>query len=101
MKTNDMNTDQLVADLKRVVLDSEELLEATASVAGEKACQMRARVADTVQSAKKACRMLEEKAREKAEAADKAIRTHPYQAMGVAFGAGMIAGFLTTRRFSK
>lgn len=33
--------------------------------------------------------------------ADKAIRKHPYKAMGIAVGVGAIIGFLLSRRSSK
>jgi ElaB/YqjD/DUF883 family membrane-anchored ribosome-binding protein len=33
-----------------------------------------------------------------ARTADKAIRKNPYQAIGVAFGVGLLAGFLIRRR---
>lgn len=40
----------------------------------------------------------EETAVERAKAADKVIRTHPYQTIGVAFGVGLLIGFLARRR---
>ena len=39
----------------------------------------------------------EEKAVERAKAADKVIRTHPYQTIGIAFGVGLLVGFLARR----
>ena len=40
----------------------------------------------------------EEKAVERAKAADKVIRTHPYQTIGIAFGVGLLVGFLARRK---
>jgi ElaB/YqjD/DUF883 family membrane-anchored ribosome-binding protein len=40
----------------------------------------------------------EEKAVEGAKAADKVIRTHPYQTIGIAFGLGLLIGFLARRK---
>ncbi len=40
----------------------------------------------------------EEKAVERAKAADRAIRGHPYQTIGVAFGLGLLVGLLARRR---
>ena len=40
----------------------------------------------------------EEKALESAKAADKVIRTHPYQTVGIAFGLGLLIGFLARRK---
>ena len=40
----------------------------------------------------------EEKTVESAKAADKVIRTHPYQTIGIAFGLGLLVGLLARRR---
>lgn len=39
----------------------------------------------------------EEKAVERAKAADRAIRGHPYQTVGMAFGLGLLVGLLARR----
>jgi ElaB/YqjD/DUF883 family membrane-anchored ribosome-binding protein len=94
----ELNTNRLVTDLKRVVHDSEELLHATKDAAGEKATEIRERLGEAMESAKRTCRRLEEKAVEGAKAADKTIRDHPYQSIGVAFGLGLLIGVLVTRK---
>ena len=98
MNATEVSTDKLVTDLKRMVRDSEELLHDSGAVVGEKAHAMRERLSDTVESAKAACRKLEEKAIEGAKATDKVIREHPYQSIGVAFGIGLLIGVLVTRK---
>ena len=40
----------------------------------------------------------EEKAVERAKAADRVIRSHPYQTIGIAFGIGLLVGFLARRK---
>ncbi len=40
----------------------------------------------------------EEKAVERAKAADKVIREHPYQTIALAFGLGLLIGILARRR---
>ena len=40
----------------------------------------------------------EEKAIERAKAADRVIRDHPYQTIGLAFGLGLLIGVLAIRR---
>lgn len=40
----------------------------------------------------------EEKAVERAKAADRVIRDHPYQTIGLAFGLGLLIGVLAVRR---
>jgi ElaB/YqjD/DUF883 family membrane-anchored ribosome-binding protein len=98
MNATEVNTDKLVTDLKRIVTDSEELLHDSKDVAGAKAQEMRARLHDAMESAKNACQRLEAKAVEGAKAADRTIREHPYQSIGVAFGLGLLIGVLVTRK---
>ena len=98
MTANEVSTDKLVTDLKRVVRDSEDLLKDSAGAVGEKARDVRERLSQTLESAKVACRRLEEKAIEGAKATDKVIRTHPYESIGVAFWIGLLIGVLVTRK---
>ncbi len=51
----------------------------------------------TIEKAKAVCQNLEEKTAAAAKAADKVVREHPYQAMGVAFGLGVLIGVLAIR----
>jgi ElaB/YqjD/DUF883 family membrane-anchored ribosome-binding protein len=41
---------------------------------------------------------LQEKTKDSAEATDKAIREHPYESIGIAFGIGVLIGVLINRR---
>ena len=40
----------------------------------------------------------EEKAVERAKAADRVVRDHPYETMGLAFGLGVLVGILARRK---
>jgi ElaB/YqjD/DUF883 family membrane-anchored ribosome-binding protein len=92
------NTDRLVGDLKRVVSDAEIILKDTASEIGDKARESRQRLLEAVEQAKASCHHLEEKALATARAADKTVRDHPYQSIAIAFGIGLLAGHLLTRK---
>jgi ElaB/YqjD/DUF883 family membrane-anchored ribosome-binding protein len=89
---------KLMNDLKVVVRDAEELMRATASDLGDKAREARARLAATLESAKANCKRLEEKTVATAKAADRVIRDHPYQTVGIAFGLGVLIGALVNRK---
>jgi ElaB/YqjD/DUF883 family membrane-anchored ribosome-binding protein len=91
-------TDRVVTDLKRLMRNSEELLHTTKDAVGEKAEEVRERLTAALDTAKRTCRQLEDKAVEGAKAADNAIREHPYQSIGVAFGVGLLIGVLVTRK---
>lgn len=98
MNATELNTEKLFTDLKRVMHDSEELLHATKDAVGDKAHEIRERLTDGLDAAKQSCRRLEEKAIDSAKAADKTIREHAYQSIGVAFGVGLLIGVLVTRK---
>lgn len=98
MSANELNTERLLADLKRVVRDSEELMQATAGVAGDKASEMRERLTEALESAKRSCGRLEAKAVEGAKAADRVVRDHPYESIGIAFGVGLLIGVLVAKK---
>ncbi|HTI72845.1 MAG TPA: DUF883 family protein, partial [Candidatus Limnocylindria bacterium] len=80
---NSLDTEQLLTDMRAVVRDAEQLLAATPEALGEKATEARERLAEVIENAKAACRRLEGKAVDTAKAADKVIRDHPYQAIGI------------------
>ena len=100
--SNDVSKDKLVADLKVVVADAEELLRATAAQAGEKVSAARERIQASLAAAKvkltEAERALLEKSKEAAKAADEYVRENPWQAVGVAAAAGLVLGILISRR---
>ena len=100
--TTDVNKDKLVADLKLVVADAEELLRATASQAGEKVVAARERIQASLASAKMklgdAERAAVAKAKEAAKATDDYVQDNPWQAVGIAAGVGFLLGLLIGRR---
>lgn len=98
MRAIERNTNALISDLKRIVQDSEELLHATKDAVEDKAHVVRERLAGTLEAAKRKCRQLEEQTIEGAKAADRTIRDHPYESIGVAFGIGLMIGVLVARR---
>jgi ElaB/YqjD/DUF883 family membrane-anchored ribosome-binding protein len=96
--TNEANMGKVVDDLRTLSHDAEAVLQATAGQTGEKMQELRGRLASTIESAKVTYRRLEEKAVAGAKAADKTIRDHPYESIGVAFGVGLLIGVLVSRR---
>ncbi len=92
-----MNTNRIVADLKVLARDAEDLIEATAGDVTDKAKEARARLRKALAAAKDTCEDLQQKAADGARATDKVIREHPYQSIGVAFGVGLLIGVLALR----
>jgi ElaB/YqjD/DUF883 family membrane-anchored ribosome-binding protein len=96
--TNEANMEKLAGDLKTLSHDAEAVLQATTGQAGEKMTELRRRLASTLESAKVTYRRIEEKTVAGAKVADKTIREHPYESIGVAFGVGLLIGVLVSRR---
>jgi len=100
--STEASKDKLVADLRIVVADAEELLRATASQAGEKAVAARERIQASLAAAKiklvEAERAALEKAKEAAKEADEYVHEHPWKAVGIAAAAGLVLGLLIGRR---
>jgi ElaB/YqjD/DUF883 family membrane-anchored ribosome-binding protein len=94
--------DQLINDLASVVRDAENLLRATATQAGEKVQEVRAKAEESLKQAKARLASAEEEAVERARAlagdADKYVRGNPWQAVGLAAGIGLVLGLLISRR---
>ena len=95
-------TDKLLADLKLVVADAEELLRITAGVAGEGAAEMRGRIQASLAQARANLANLQQAAIERARAAGRAtdeyVHDNPWKSIGIAAGAGLLIGLLIGRR---
>ena len=94
--------EKLVADLKVVVSDAEELLAATASQTGEKIAELRERMQTNLRLARlklaDAEAALRESTRQVAKATDHYVHENPWKAIGIAAGAGLLVGMLIGRR---
>ena len=100
--TKEANMEKLGADLKELSSDAQEMLQATAGQTGEKMSELRRRFSSALDSAKTTYHRLEEKTIAGAKVADKTIREHPYQSIGIAaglaFGLGLLIGVLAARK---
>lgn len=95
---NELTRERLAEDLRTLIHDAEQLLKSGAEEAGEKAAELRARLQASVNKAKETCKRLEDRAIAGAKAADRVIRAHPYESMGIALGFGLLLGVLINRR---
>jgi len=102
MEHDQVTSEKLAADLRLVVADAEALLRATAGQAGETVASLRARVQESLESAKARLASLGEDAAAEARAAMRAtedyVRDNPWQALGIAALAGIALGLLISRR---
>ncbi|MES2715633.1 MAG: DUF883 family protein [Pseudomonadota bacterium] len=102
---NDMTVnqkDKLMADLRVVISDAEELLRLGAEQTGASATEWRARVQERITEARHKLADLQETAVARAKAAghaaDDYVHDHPWKAIGAAAGLGLIVGLLIGRR---
>lgn len=98
MHEDEVSAEKLAADLKLVISDAEALLRATVGQAGETAAAARARMQESLESAKLKLGPLAEEAAEQVRAADGYVRANPWQAVGIAALAGIALGLLIGRR---
>ena len=95
-------TDKLMADLRLVVSDAEELLRSTAGQAGEGAAELRDRVRASLARARDGLADAQETAIAKAKAAGRAaddyVHDNPWRSIGIAAGFGLLVGLLIGRR---
>jgi ElaB/YqjD/DUF883 family membrane-anchored ribosome-binding protein len=80
----------------KIGLRKGNIMETTETGDNEKS-ELRAKLEAAIEKAKVACESLEEKTVAAAKATDKAVREHPYQAVGIAFGVGVLVGVLVAR----
>jgi ElaB/YqjD/DUF883 family membrane-anchored ribosome-binding protein len=94
--------DKLAQDLKIVIADAEDLLRATASQAGEKVSAAREKIQDSLRQAKVKLAEVEDvlvdKGKQAARVTDEYVHDHPWKAVGIAAGIGLIIGMLISRR---
>jgi len=97
-----VNKDQLIADMKVVVSDAEELLRATASQAGEKVTALRGKIEDNLVKARAsladAQAAVVDKAKEFGHETDEFVKDNPWKSVGIAAGIGLVVGILIGRR---
>lgn len=94
--------ERLVADLRQVVTDAEELLSATAHQTEGKVVALRERISDNLREARyklvDAEEALKAKTREVARATDDYVHENPWRSIGIAAGVGLVVGLLIGRR---
>jgi ElaB/YqjD/DUF883 family membrane-anchored ribosome-binding protein/predicted GTPase len=96
------NKQKLVSDMKVVVADAEEILRATAGVAGDKMGDLRERFGERLRDAKlrlaDAEAALVDRTKAAARATDDYVHENPWRAVGVAAGIGLLLGVIIGRR---
>lgn len=94
--------EQLMEDLRAVVTDAEALLHATASQSGEGVASARARIKESLYTAKARLATAEaalvERTRQAARVTNEYVHENPWKAVGIGTCVGVNIGMLIARR---
>jgi ElaB/YqjD/DUF883 family membrane-anchored ribosome-binding protein len=89
-------------DMKTLVKDAQELFREATLATGEKAEELRAKGLVLLDTAMEKAQVVQAVALEKGKAAahstDEFVHEHPWKAVGIAAGAGLVIGLLISRR---
>lgn len=93
--------DQVIEQFQILVRDTETLLAQSANLVGEQAEELRLQMRENLERARQSLHAAEESVRERGQAAMEAtetyVQTHPWQAVGIAAGVGVLLGMLIRR----
>ncbi|MDY7219186.1 YqjD family protein [Denitrificimonas sp. JX-1] len=104
MAKKNINTDndQLLAEFKALVSDTEQLLQHSVELSGDKAEELREQINSSLQRARKALgsteHALRERGKEAIHSSEEYVREHPLQSLAIGAGVGFLLGLLVSRR---
>lgn len=94
--------EKLVADIKMVMAELDELVRDSASDVGDDLVELKGKLRDQVEAARDTLSDLESRVTEKAKSAaqtgDEYVREHTWASIGIAAGIGVVIGLLLNRR---
>lgn len=100
MLTNNIKT--VRNDMKTLVRDAQELFREASLATGEKAEELRNKGLVMLDAAMEKAQQIQavavEKGKEAAQTTDEFVHEHPWQAVGIAAGIGLVVGLLIGRR---
>lgn len=98
----DTARDRLIADVKVLMADADEIVKAMASATGEKAVELADKLRINMRNAKDKMAdmqvLVTDKAKVAARVTDDYVHDNPWQAVGIAAGVGLLLGLLIGRR---
>lgn len=90
-----------VEELKALLREAELALSQAGDTASDEVQVLRERLRDVLTDGQATVKDLAAAARRQAVRADETIRTNPYQAIGIAAGVGLLAGYLISRSSNR
>src|SRR5438045_3627853 len=90
-------TQSISNDIDILADDARALMAATADTAGDRIADARERLGAALEAGKEVISRIKDKGVQGVKATDQAVRENPYQAIGIALGAGVLIGYLVGR----
>ncbi|QEY58717.1 DUF883 domain-containing protein [Pseudomonas sp. C27(2019)] len=101
-KNTSADSQQLISEFKALVSDTEQLLQHSAELTGEKAEELRGQIHSSLQRARQALGSTEQAIRERGKEvlhdSEEYVREHPLQSLAIGAGVGFLLGLLVSRR---
>ena len=101
-KNTQDNNQQLLAEFKALVSDTEQLLQHSVELTGDKAEELRGQINTSLQRARQALgsteKALLERGKEALNSSEEYVREHPLHALAIGAGVGFLLGLLVSRR---
>lgn len=101
-KTQELNRERLIDNVKSSLNDAESLLREAAAATGEKATELRERAAASIKRTRETLYVAQdaivEQSRKAARATDDYVHDKPWQSIGIAGAVGFLLGVLISRR---
>ena len=96
------NKEKFMTDIKSVLADAEDLLKQAANTTGERASELSDKALALLKQAKEKASDVQvvvvEKSKQAARVTDDYVHDHPWQAVGIAAGIGVVSGLLLNRK---
>lgn len=101
-KNTNVDKEQLVEEFKALVADTEQLLQHSAELTGDKAEELRGQINSSLKRARQALSSTEqamlERGKEALNSSEEYVREHPLQSLAIGAGVGFLLGLLVSRR---
>lgn len=101
-KNTSADSQQLISEFKALVADTEQLLQHSAELTGDKAEELRGQIHSSLQRARQALGSTEQAIRERGKEvlldSEEYVREHPLQSLAIGAGVGFLLGLLVSRR---
>lgn len=101
-KNTIIKNDPLMEEFKALVSDTEQLLQHSVELTGDKAEELRGQINSSLQRARKALSSTEQallaRGKEVLSDGEEYVREHPLQSLAIGAGVGFLLGLLVSRR---